>query len=137
MAGGTLTADALIALPVTPMAASAAGSDTTEWVAFNGTNAATRYAPLDQINAANVATLTQAWSFDTGPFGPEPENTSVTTPLMVDGRVYLTAGATRNVVALDAASGQMLWMWRPDEGARFDAAPRKGSGKGRKSSGKG
>lgn len=130
VAGGTLTADALTALPITPVAAAAAGSDTAEWAVFNGTNAATRYAPLDQINAENVATLTQAWSFDTGPFGPEPENTSVTTPLMVDGRVYLTAGATRNVVALDAASGQMLWMWRPDEGARFDAAPRKGSGKG-------
>ena len=78
----------------------------------------------------DVATLIEAWSFDTGPIGPEPESTSVTTPLMVGGRLFLTAGATRNVVALDAISGQMLWMWRLDEGVRFDAAPRKGSGKG-------
>ena len=49
---------------------------------------------------------------------------------MANGKVYATVGQTRNVVALDAASGQLLWMWRPEEGERFDAAPRKGSGKG-------
>jgi len=49
---------------------------------------------------------------------------------MVNGMVYVTAGATRNIVALDAASGQIQWLWRPDEGGRFDDAPRKGSGKG-------
>lgn len=106
------------------------GSDSFEWVAYKGTNAANRYAPLDQIDASNVADLEIAWEFNAGPFGSEPESTSVTTPLMVNGRVFLTAGATRNVVAVNATSGQMLWMWRPDDGERFDAAPRKGAGKG-------
>lgn len=49
---------------------------------------------------------------------------------MVDEIVYLTAGLTRNVVAVDAASGETLWMWRPDEGTRFDTAPRKGARRG-------
>ena len=126
----TLSADALLATSTTPAAATEGGDDSFAWTAFNGSNASTRYAPLDQISAENVDELEIAWEFDAGAFGPERESTSVTTPLMVNGRVYVTAGATRNVVALDAATGQIQWMWRPDEGERFDAAPRKGSGKG-------
>jgi glucose dehydrogenase len=34
-------------------------------------------------------------------------------PLIVDGVMYTTAGVTRDVVALDAATGQLLWHWRP------------------------
>jgi quinoprotein glucose dehydrogenase len=34
-------------------------------------------------------------------------------PLIVDGVMYTTAGVNRDVVALDAASGQLLWHWRP------------------------
>jgi quinoprotein glucose dehydrogenase len=51
-------------------------------------------------------------------------------PIMRHGKLYLGAGATRNIVALDAGSGQLLWMWRPQEGERFAAAARKDSGKG-------
>ena len=126
----TLSADALLATSITPAATAEGADDSFAWTAFNGSNASTRYAPLDQINVDNVDELEIAWEFDAGAFGPERESTSVTTPLMVNGRVYVTAGATRNVVALDAATGQIQWMWRPDEGERFDDAPRKGSGKG-------
>ncbi len=104
--------------------------DQVAWTHFNGTEHSTRYSPLDQIDASNVADLEIAWTFDTRPFGPLPETNSVTTPLMINGTLYTTAGVTRNVVALDPASGQLKWMWRPQEGERFDAAPRKGSGKG-------
>jgi quinoprotein glucose dehydrogenase len=34
-------------------------------------------------------------------------------PLIVDGVMYTTASATRDVVAIDAATGQLLWHWRP------------------------
>ena len=125
-----LGAEALAATIITPAAASEEVADEFQWTAFNGSNASTRYAPLDQITADNVDELQIAWEFAAGAFGPEPESTSVTTPLMVNGMVYVTAGATRNIVALDAASGQIQWLWRPDEGGRFDDAPRKGSGKG-------
>ncbi|MCH2521960.1 MAG: PQQ-binding-like beta-propeller repeat protein, partial [Dehalococcoidia bacterium] len=47
-----------------------------------------------------------------------------------DGVLYANVGTTRNVVALDATSGQVLWMFRYDEGTRFDEAPRKGAGRG-------
>ena len=39
-------------------------------------------------------------------------------------------GSRRAVVALDAATGEMLWMHRLDEGKRGDAAPRQLSGRG-------
>ncbi|MSR10261.1 MAG: hypothetical protein EXR84_00455 [Gammaproteobacteria bacterium] len=130
--GGNISVADLESLKINPGIAIAvqADADSTPWTHLNGTVKSTRYSELDQINASNVADLAIAWSLDTGPFGPSPETLSVSTPLMVNGRVYATVGATRNVVALDAGSGQLLWMWRPDDGTRFDTAPRKGSGKG-------
>ena len=44
---------------------------------------------------------------------------------MVGGKLYFTAGQRRTIIAADAGTGETLWTWRPDEGARFDAAPRK------------
>ena len=48
------------------------------------------------------------------------------TPLMVDGVLYTTAGTRRDVVAIDGATGETLWMYRLDEGQRGDVAPREG-----------
>jgi quinoprotein glucose dehydrogenase len=39
--------------------------------------------------------------------------------------LYFTAGQRRSVVAANAGTGETLWIWRPDEGERFDRAPRK------------
>ena len=49
---------------------------------------------------------------------------------MVGGVIYTTAGSRRAVVALDAATGELLWMHREDEGKRGEAAPRQLSGRG-------
>ncbi len=49
---------------------------------------------------------------------------------MVHGIIYTTAGSRRAVVALDAATGEMLWMHAEHEGARGEAAPRQLSGHG-------
>ncbi|MGM0633350.1 MAG: PQQ-binding-like beta-propeller repeat protein [Pseudomonadota bacterium] len=100
------------------------------WTHFNGDPSATRYSPLEQINADNASELEIAWQWSAANFGPRPESTYVTEPLMVNGTLYATAGATRNVVAIDPTSGQTLWMYRPQESDRFDASPRKNSGKG-------
>jgi quinoprotein glucose dehydrogenase len=51
--------------------------------------------------------------------------------LMVGGVLYSVAGSRRSVVALDAVTGEVLWMHRGEvEGARGEAAPRKLSGRG-------
>ena len=76
----------------------------------------TRYAPLDQINAANFNKLEVAWRFKTDSLGPRPEFNLQATPLMVGGIVYTTMGTRRAVVALDAATGEQLWMQQPERG---------------------
>jgi len=101
-----------------------------DWPQYHGNEFAQRYSPLDQIDADNVADLELEWSFSTENFGPTTDYNNPSTPLEVDGVLYANIGTTRNVVALDAASGQVLWLWRPDEGERFDEAPRKGAGRG-------
>ena len=71
-----------------------------------------------------------AWRFKTDNLGPRPEFTFQSTPLMVKGRLYSTAGSRRAVVALDAATGELMWIYSLDEGARGAAAPRQLSGRG-------
>ena len=101
-----------------------------EWATYGGDLASRRYRPFDQINRDNFKDLEVAWRFKTDALGPRPEFNLQSTPLMVNGVLYTTAGTRRAVVALDAASGEMLWMSREDEGKRGEAAPRRLSGRG-------
>ena len=101
-----------------------------EWPTYGGDLRHTRYSPLDQINAANFNKLEVAWRFKTDNLGPAPEFKLESTPLMVNGVVYSTGGTRRAVVALDAATGEMLWMHSEQEGARAAASPRPISGRG-------
>ncbi len=110
--------------------APAASGATVEWPVYGGSLAAQHYSPLEQINARNVKDLKIAWRWHAGNFGPTPEMKSETKPLMIGGVLYATAGATRNVDAIDAASGETLWIWRPNDGERFRTAPRRTSGRG-------
>jgi quinoprotein glucose dehydrogenase len=106
------------------------GTTNGEWRTYGGDLGNTKYAPLDQINAANFNTLEIAWRFKTDNLGPRPEYNFQSTPLMVNGTVYSTAGTRRAVVALDAATGELKWMHSEDEGQRGAAAPRQLSGRG-------
>ena len=101
-----------------------------DWPNIHGSNLSTRYSPLNQITAGNFDQLELAWRFSTVNFGPSVDFTNPSTPLEIDGVLYADIGSTRNVVALDATNGQVLWLWRPQEGDRFDEAPRKGAGRG-------
>jgi quinoprotein glucose dehydrogenase len=107
-----------------------AGAKNGEWPTYGGDLGHTRYAPLDRINAANFSNLEVAWRFKTDNLGPQPEMNFESTPLMVNGRVYSTAGTRRAVVALDAGTGELLWVHSEREGPRGNAAPRKLSGRG-------
>jgi quinoprotein glucose dehydrogenase len=101
-----------------------------EWRTYGGDLGNTRYSPLAQIDATNFNKLDVAWRFKADNLGPTKEYTFQSTPLMVDGVVYSTAGSRRAVVALDAGSGELLWMHRLDEGERGKVAPRQLSGRG-------
>jgi len=101
-----------------------------QWRHYHGDTGATRYSNLDQITAENVGQLQVAWRWSSANFGPTPEFKNETTPLMVDGVLYFTAGFRRDVVAIDAGTAETLWTYRLDEGERGGAAPRRNSGRG-------
>ena len=101
-----------------------------EWPTYGGDLGHTRYSALDQIDSSNFSELEVAWTFDAANFGPSPEYRYQSTPLMINGRVFTTAGSRRAVVSLDARTGEILWMHSLDEGERGEYAPRQLSGRG-------
>ncbi len=107
-----------------------AGAKNSEWRTYGGDLASTRYSPLDQISRDNFSKLEVAWRFKTDALGPRPEFNYESTPLVANGVLYVTAGTRRAVVALDAVTGELLWMHGENEGPRGDAAPRRLSGRG-------
>jgi quinoprotein glucose dehydrogenase len=75
-----------------------------------------RFSPLTQINRGNVATLKVAWTFHTGDVselgGRRKRSGFETTPLLVDGTLYLSTAFNR-VIALDPATGTQRWAYDP------------------------
>lgn len=103
---------------------------TVEWLHHRGDPGSTNYSPLDIINRENVGNLEIAWRWKSDNFGEVPHFNLQTTPIMANGVLYATAGFRRAVVAIDAQSGETLWVYRMDEGLRGENAPRKGAGRG-------
>ncbi len=75
----------------------------TDWPVYNGGRNGDHYSPLTQIDRANVHTLRQAWTFDTGEKGGMQTN-----PLIVGRTLYGYTPSTK-VVALDAVTGKLKW----------------------------
>ena len=121
-----LSVSALLAPSASPQYGAVDG----EWRSYGGDTGNTKYAPLDQIDRENVTDLEVVWRWKTENFGARPNFNFQATPLMVGGVLYTTAGARRDVVAIDAATGETLWMYRIVEPPRDGAATRKGSGRG-------
>jgi alcohol dehydrogenase (cytochrome c) len=78
-----------------------------DWLNWRRTDNAWGYSPLDQINKGNVQRLQLAWSWAMDSTGAQEA-----TPLVHDGIMYLPN--PRGVIqALDAATGDLLWEYRP------------------------
>jgi quinoprotein glucose dehydrogenase len=88
-----------------------------------------RYSPQAQIDASNFNKLEVAWHFKTDQLGARPEYKLEGTPLEINGTIYTTAGSRRDVVALDAKTGELKWVYSMNEGLR--AAIRRASLSGR------
>jgi quinoprotein glucose dehydrogenase len=101
-----------------------------EWPYYTADARGSRYSPLDQINANNFNQLEVAWRFKTDNMGTRPEFKLEGTPLMVKGVIYATGGTRRSVAALDAKTGELIWVHAEKEGARAVNAPRQLSGRG-------
>ncbi len=106
------------------------GAGHAEWRTYGGDLANARYSPLDQVNRENFGDLEVAWRLNTENVGPRPDYNFESTPLMVGGVLYTTAGLRRAVVAVDAATGELLWMHRLDEGERAGNNPQRSGSRG-------
>jgi quinoprotein glucose dehydrogenase len=114
-------------------AAQGAGQPSTakgDWPMYFADPSGSRYSPQDQINASNFNKLELAWQFKTDQLGARPEYKLEGTPLEVNGTVYTTAGSRRDVVALDARTGELKWVYSLNEGLRAAISPRQLSGRG-------
>ena len=87
-----------------------------DWPVYGGGPEQIHYSALDQINRSNVNRLKLAWRFDSGDEFPESEMEC--SPIIVDGVLYATTPKLR-VIALDAATGKLLWSFNPFEGEKI------------------
>ena len=94
------------------------GAKDGDWRFYGADSGTTKYSALDQINASNVKDLKIAWQWNARNFGKRPDFNWEVTPLAVKGTLYFTAGIRRDAIAVDGATGETLWMYRLDEGAR-------------------
>jgi quinoprotein glucose dehydrogenase len=109
---------------VIPVLLGQSGASGGEWRSYGADNGNTHYSSLAQITPENFNKLEIAWRFRTENLGPRKDYNLEATPLMANGVVYVTAGTRRAVVAIDAASGELLWMHSEQEGKRGDISPR-------------
>jgi len=94
-----------------------AKSQAKDWPVYGGQLANDHYSPLTQINRSNVSGLKIAWTFDT-----REQGGLQTSPLVIAGILYGYT-PTQKVIALDAATGKLLWTFdsgikgtQPDRG---------------------
>jgi quinoprotein glucose dehydrogenase len=93
-----------------------AGATKNDWAYYGHDAGGTRFSPLAQINRDNVARLKVAWIFHTGDISDgsgRPKRSGLeTTPLLVDGTLYLTTPFNR-VFAVNPETGKQLWVYDP------------------------
>ncbi|MGA8100679.1 MAG: pyrroloquinoline quinone-dependent dehydrogenase [Candidatus Acidiferrales bacterium] len=87
-----------------------------DWPYYGHDAGGMRYSPLAQINRENVDTLKVAWTFHVGDIsdgsGGRKRSGLETTPILVDGTLYLTTAFNR-VFAIDPETGKQRWVYDP------------------------
>jgi quinoprotein glucose dehydrogenase len=120
---------AVVAMAASGLAGRASGANS-NWAAYAGDKASTKYSPLDQINRGNLNGLTIAWRRSAlpeelrsiYPDAQAPANYQHT-PLVVDGLLYMSS-AVGVVMALDPTTGKTVWYDRLPP--RADGQPGRG-----------
>ncbi len=83
-----------------------AADEPQNWLTYSGGYFSQRYSALDQIGPDNVGDLELQWVYQTPVMGPWQA-----TPIVVDGVMYLTQ-RPNDIVALDARTGRVYWVYR-------------------------
>lgn len=104
------------------------GNKPGEWRYWGADAWSTRYSALDQIDASNFGSLQVAWQWNAAAFGLDEYYRA--TPLYANGRLFTVASTRRIAAAIDPDNGDTLWMWRLNEGIRWQKAPRQFAGRG-------
>jgi PQQ-dependent dehydrogenase (methanol/ethanol family) len=99
----------LVVIAVAATMAQTRKADDVGWTTYGLTQSETRYSPLTDINAGNVARLGAIWAYDVGSGGGGQE----ATPIVSNGVIY---GITNwsIVFAVDARTGKEKWRWDPE-----------------------
>ena len=109
---------ALLAVAAVAVTSTPAYAQQVEWRSYGSDVAGTKYTPLDQINRDTVGDLEIVWRQSVLPDAIrggrdiEASIASQNTPLMADGRLYISSGLG-TVAALDAKTGEVLWFDEP------------------------
>ena len=78
-----------------------------DWATYRGDQEGTGYSSLSQITVENVQLLEEVWTYDTRDL-VRPGMSS--NPIIIEGVMYF-ADSELNLVALDAATGEELWLF--------------------------
>jgi quinoprotein glucose dehydrogenase len=103
-----------------------------EWRFYGGDGGHTQYTGLDQIDRDNVTELQVAWRWKAENSAAGPFFNFESTPIMIGGILYTTTGASE-VAAVDAETGQTMWLFTPPPKASGDterSLSPQGSGRG-------
>lgn len=84
----------------------------TDWAIYRGDKKGNQYAELAQIHAANVHRLQLAWQYRTG--DANERSSMQVNPIMVNGLLYFSTSTLR-AVALDAATGEEVWVFKSSQ----------------------
>ncbi len=122
----TLALGVLVSAP-TAIVAQGPGIEKGQWTYLGGDAWHTRYTPATDIDASNFENLEVVWQWNASSFG---SSTPRATPTYVDGKLITVTGQRRHVVALDPATGELLWSYSEPKTARYEYSMRKGYGKG-------
>ena len=105
---------------VTVTAFAQSGAPDGEWISYGGDKASTKYSSLDQITPENFSDLEAAWVWESPDLALReaesiriPPGAFESTPLVVDGVLFTSTGYSQ-VAAIDAATGEKLWVYNPD-----------------------
>ncbi|MGD0909147.1 MAG: PQQ-dependent dehydrogenase, methanol/ethanol family [Candidatus Acidiferrales bacterium] len=85
-------------------------SEPQNWLTYSGSYSSTRYSSLQQIDLQNARNLELKWVFQA-----QSLEKFEATPLVVDGIMYLSQ-APNDVVALDAKTGRVFWIYHYSPG---------------------